>query len=75
MTSTSELSKSQNVFLPNLNNELKALTTTILQSPSNFVHYQNQNKPQSYPTTIYSSITIPSVIVKFIIIDKKNKTQ
>ena len=43
MPSTSELSEYQNICVPNLDNELKVLTTTNLQPPSNSSHSQNQN--------------------------------
>ena len=67
MSSTSELSDSLNTPLPNLDKELKALTTTTLQSPSKPYHYQTQHE------TKYPSITIPSGIAKLILIDLKNQ--
>ena len=65
MSSTSEISDSRNIPLPNLEKELKALTTTTLQSPSNYYHYQTQND------TTYPSIIIQSGIAKLILIDFK----
>ena len=65
MSSTSEISDSLNIPLPNLDKELKALTTTTLQSPSKSYHYQTQHE------TTYPSITIPSGIAKLILIDFK----
>ena len=65
MSSTSELSDSFNISLPNLDKELKALTTTTLQSPSKPYQYQTQHE------TKYPSITIPSGIAKLILIDSK----
>ena len=61
----SEISDSRNIPLPNLDKELKALTTTTLQSPSNYYHYQTQND------TTYPSIIIQSGIAKLILIDFK----
>ena len=70
MSSTSELSDSLNIPLPNLDKELTALTTTTLESPSKPYHYQTQHE------TKYPSITIPSGIAKLILIDlKKIKTE
>ena len=65
MSSTSELSDSFNISLPNLDKELRALTTTTLQSPSKPYQYQTQHE------TKYPSITIPSGIAKLILIDSK----
>ena len=67
MSSTSEISDSLNIPLSNLDKELKALTTTTLQSPSKSYHYQTQNE------IIYPSITTPSGIAKLILIDFKKK--
>ena len=65
MSSTSEISDSLNITIPNLDKELRALTTTTLQSPSESYHYQTQHE------TTYPSITISSGIAKLIFIDFK----
>ena len=65
MSSTSEISDSLNIPLPNLDKELKALTTTTLQSPSKPYQHQTQHE------TKYPSIIIPSGIAKLILIDLK----
>ena len=75
ISSNSELSENQNIFIPNLSTELKALTTTNLQSPSNSIDSKTQNDSQDFLSTTYPSITIPSGIAKLILLDsKKNKT-
>ena len=70
ISSNSDTSESKNNFICNLSNELKALSSTNLKSPSNSIHSSNQHEAQEFSST-YPSITIPSGIAKLILLDSK----
>ena len=71
ISSNSDSSESKNIFICNLSNELKVLSSTNLKSPSNSIHSTNQHESQEFSSTFYPSITIPSGIAKLILLDSK----
>ena len=75
ISSNSDSSESKHIFICNLSNELNALTTTNLQSPSHSIHSTTQNESQEFSSTTYPYITIPSGIAKLILLDSKKQDQ
>ena len=71
ISSNSDSSESKNNFICNLSNELKALSSTNLKSPSNSIQSSNEHESQASSSTFYPSITIPSGIAKLILLDSK----